>query len=668
MGVKIGFVDTGLNPALSDFIGRIDPASRDVAGDRPMGDSWGHGTAVASIAAGAKDDSGMQGVAFNATIIMMRADEPGSCPNNCSFKSGDVAEGIDAARQAGARVINLSIGGSEASSAIKDAVRRATNAGLIVVIGAGNDGSANPTGLARELAAIAPGQVIIVGALGVGDLPNVKYDQMVSYSNRAGSNINSFLAAPGFLVRVAYGEGSYDIVSGTSFAAPVVAGAVALIAQAFPSLTAQQIVSLLYITADDLGTAGADAVFGYGRINIGRAFQPVGTTKLAGTSIGVSTIENGTVPAAAGDAMDKGSFGAVILDEYARAFKINLAATLQHAEGQRPLEQALGGGTRTSESDIGPIAVAMTVYDTRQSRQQFAFSPLSIGPADAESARLLAALAVAKLGNHGSLALGLRSGLNELHRRLTGTVPRAFMITSDVAYGSGFNARSAASIALRQDVGRFAVTFAAETGAAQNKVRDRTTAQYNLSTVVLERRFANGRLAIAASRLSEDRTVLGGQFGAAFGEPGATTHFFDANAAQVLGDNWLVTGNWRRGWTSFTAGSFVTSAYSLDLAKSGVFGSADYLLFRISQPLRVGKGGFVMSLPSSYDYPSQAASYSQNRFSLSPSAREIAAEAGYTSTLGKGTMGANLFARVHPGHVSKASPDVGGAVRFRLRM
>ena len=238
LGVKIGFVDTGLNPALSEFSGRIDPASKDVAGSRSMGDSWGHGTAVASIAAGARDDSGMQGVAFDASIVMMRADDPGSCPSNCSFGSGAVAAGIDAARLAGARVINLSIGGSEAASAIEDAVRRATNAGIIVVIGAGNDGNANPTGLARELAAISPGRVIIVGALGIGSLPSVNYDQMVTYSNLAGLSISSYLTAPGFLVRVAYGEGSYDIVSGTSFAAPVVAGAVALLAQAFPSLSA----------------------------------------------------------------------------------------------------------------------------------------------------------------------------------------------------------------------------------------------------------------------------------------------------------------------------------------------------------------------------------------------------------------------------------------------
>ena len=55
-------------------------------------------------------------------------------------------------------------------------------------------------------------------------------------------------------------------------------------AQAFPNLTGKQIVSILFQTADDLGAAGVDSTYGNGRLNIQRAFAPIGTTSLAGQS------------------------------------------------------------------------------------------------------------------------------------------------------------------------------------------------------------------------------------------------------------------------------------------------------------------------------------------------------------------------------------------------
>ena len=70
----------GINPALFEFAGRIDPASGDVTGaGRGVSDEGGHGTAVSSVAAGGRNGVNTMGVAFNATIVSMRADDPGSC-------------------------------------------------------------------------------------------------------------------------------------------------------------------------------------------------------------------------------------------------------------------------------------------------------------------------------------------------------------------------------------------------------------------------------------------------------------------------------------------------------------------------------------------------------------------------------------------------------------
>ena len=241
-GVKIGFIDTGINPDLADFAGRVDPASRAVAGGT-MSDGYGHGTANAGIAAAGRNDIGMMGIAYEATIVMMKADE--GCPNACGFPYPNIVKGIDGARSAGARVVNISIGGVGDSS-VKDAAKRAAGAGMVIVVGAGNFGS-SPTGMATSIASAAPNNTIIVGGLGVSNPDgSINWDLPSIYTTNAGMGINNFMTAPGWLNAGTGMDGLTDFYSGTSFAAPVVSGAVALLAQAFPNLTGPQIVSLLF--------------------------------------------------------------------------------------------------------------------------------------------------------------------------------------------------------------------------------------------------------------------------------------------------------------------------------------------------------------------------------------------------------------------------------------
>ena len=78
-GIKIGVVDSGINPTLIEFSGRIDPASGDVAGTRGVSDEGGHGTAVSAVAAAGRNGQNTLGVAFDATIVNLRADQPGTC-------------------------------------------------------------------------------------------------------------------------------------------------------------------------------------------------------------------------------------------------------------------------------------------------------------------------------------------------------------------------------------------------------------------------------------------------------------------------------------------------------------------------------------------------------------------------------------------------------------
>jgi hypothetical protein len=144
--------------------------------------------------------------------------------------------------------------------------------------------------------------------------------------------------------------------------------------------------------------------------------------------------------------------------------------------------------------------------------------------------------------------------------------------------------------------------------------------------------------------------------------------FVDGQAIAELPGNWSITANARHGWTSFAAGSFGTSGYSLSLDRQGVLRPDDTLTLLISQPLRVESGGFSMLLPLSYDYQTLSTSYGPTRMSLAPEGREIAAEIGYTRPWRFGSAGFNVFARRQPGHFASAAPDVGGALQLKLKL
>src|SRR6185503_19300873 len=112
---------------------------------------------------------------------------------------------------------------------------------------------------------------------------------IADFSDKAGTGKNFYLMAVGVDDRAPDEQGTQYLWSGTSFSAPTISGAVALMAQSFPNLTGKQIVDILFKSADDLGAPGVDTVFGHGRLNIATAFQPIGATSMADSQTPVST-------------------------------------------------------------------------------------------------------------------------------------------------------------------------------------------------------------------------------------------------------------------------------------------------------------------------------------------------------------------------------------------
>lgn len=252
-GIKVAVIDTGIDLESTEFTGRIDPASADLAGAGTLDDANGHGTAVAAILAARRDGAGTHGVAFDATIIAYRAEPP--CAGSCFMSLAAIAEGVDRARAAGARVINLSLIADIApNAAMRGAVDRATAAGVIVTICAGNEGQAQPRawgGALADDASIARGLIILVGSVDASGA-------MTTSSNRAGAGADHFLSAN---------------AGACSASTPMVSGALALLAQANPAMSGAQLVAALYASARDAGAPGQDAIYGRGIVDLTAAFR-----------------------------------------------------------------------------------------------------------------------------------------------------------------------------------------------------------------------------------------------------------------------------------------------------------------------------------------------------------------------------------------------------------
>jgi thermitase len=267
-GVKVGIVDTGIDQSHPELSGKVVNCAATSAGvggiiggdpnpleSRGCADDNDHGTHVAgTISAKANNGLGVAGVAFNTQLGICKALHG---PLGAGSTAG-VANCITYLHNRGAKVISMSLGGG-ASTTLQNAVANAWKNGAangsVLVAAAGNDGNSAvnyPAGYA---------QVISVAATDHNDA-------RASFSN---TNPDVEVAAPGVNVVSTVRGGGYDSFSGTSMATPHASGVAAVLWQLNAGQTAQGIRGLLTTRVDDLGAAGRDTSFGFGRVNLASA-------------------------------------------------------------------------------------------------------------------------------------------------------------------------------------------------------------------------------------------------------------------------------------------------------------------------------------------------------------------------------------------------------------
>ncbi|HMM87090.1 S8 family serine peptidase [Azohydromonas sp.] len=247
-GVTIAVLDSGVEASHPDLKDRLVAGYNFYDRNTNTADVYGHGTKVAGAAAATLNNgTGVASVAGAARIMPIRV-----TGTNGYASLSALVEGIMYAADRGARIANVSFAASGYTT-IRSAAQYMKDKGGLVFVSAGNSGTDPMESTTSSL--------VVVSATD-------SKDAKTSWSN-FGNHVH--LAAPGSgIYSTAMGQ-KYASVSGTSFAAPITAATAALVMSANPKLGSNEVQSILYDTAVDLGTGGRDPQFGYGRIDAAAA-------------------------------------------------------------------------------------------------------------------------------------------------------------------------------------------------------------------------------------------------------------------------------------------------------------------------------------------------------------------------------------------------------------
>lgn len=680
-GITVGVVDTGIDFKNPDLINNISPQSYDVQTKTYAGaqDEYGHGTWVSGIIAAEKNDVGIQGVAYNAKIMAVRADDHGDCKDGCTFYDYQIANGITYAVNHGARVINLSLGGDTGpNDSLKTALTEAVNAGVAVVIAAGNGvkdsttgnyvGQAQPDALAQFAAdPSVKGGIIIAGATDNNDV-------IASFSNKAGAaggTQDVYMVAPGDKIRTTtlttdtnvFADGT-TLVKGTSLSAPHVVAAIAIMMQEFPDLTAKEIIQILFDTAKDLGALGADAVYGQGLVDIGAAIQPTGGLTVASVS-GEQIQLTGTLltSPAMGNGLTGAVSGALGFDSWHRAYKAALDRRFETPAKQFSLAGAAHSLMRQStmlqlghqNMRLGITAEDRNTTYASTSLERHALSR-DMHPDVNFSGQVTKAL-----------SLNVRSGgAIGTNAATTGGLALTARGIDPASQLAATGSRAAFGYRLARNTSLGAAVFTGERAAPDGLHTLRQTGE----ALILNRQItpAHGprmALNLELGRLHEDGSVLGMTGSGAFDAfAGADTDYLQMGGSMHLGSLDLqgaymlsrTRGSLNQTSLFESLTPLHANGWALTLADTRFAAKGHVVGLHISQPMAVTSGSAALRLATGW--ANGAPTYESRTADLSVGARETDLELFHRFQAGSGlTLQSNFIYRLNPDNVAGAGGE-----------
>jgi subtilisin family serine protease len=270
-GVVIAVIDTGIDTSHPDLAGKVIDGVDfsgvgNPSGTAPVGESYFHGTMVASLIVGqGLITGGVQGVSPGAQLLSISIGLGVSGADT----DAQIAKGVRWAVDHGADIINLSLSRNSRTwpKSWDDAFVYAFENDVVVVAASGNrsDGSNRPSAPATM-----PGVISVGGVDSSG----------VASESASSEGLGIVLTAPAEALLGSFPGGEVRSWSGSSAAAPIVSGLVALMMEKDPEATASDIALRLTSTTTDLGEPGFDGLYGYGLVNPVAAMASTGTTNL----------------------------------------------------------------------------------------------------------------------------------------------------------------------------------------------------------------------------------------------------------------------------------------------------------------------------------------------------------------------------------------------------
>ncbi len=652
MGVTIAVMDTGIVGGHREFAGgRLMPGLNAITGGSDVTDRAGHGTHVAGILGAARDGRGVLGVAYDARLLPIKI-----LPDGGSGSTVALDRGLRYAIGRAA-IVNMSAGAANIydSRALQEAAR----AGLLIVAAAGNGGAASPDWPARFAKEVWAGNRIV--AVGAVDAAN----RIAPFSNRAGDAAAWFLVAPGTGIVSSYRNGQYAAMSGTSMAAPMVSGAAALVMQLWPALRADQVATILLVTATDLGAPGIDAVYGRGLLNIEKALQPIGALTSATYNGKIIRVLAGSMqPSAATSALwslaASGQLRVVGFDDFRRDFGIDLGATVARP-AVLSLEQVLDNMSRRIDvaeqvlADGDEIRVAyarnrLAAFSLRR-RDRDGFETVFgsgglatayFGAGDLKPAPGVALAQVAALSNP-YFTLAPEASHAALAQEIGGIKLKIGVIASafgrppaprDVALPSSATLPQAQSALF--ELSRSFDGAALSLLVSQTRETNAYLGSYSSGALSLGSRASTSALQLAGAVMLAPKLALAAQ--AAYGAtPGGTSS--DGLITEV---------------TAARTNAFALALVAADRVKAG-----DRLSLSLSQPMRAYAGRIVM------DVLSGAQARERLVFSMAPVGREMRAELNYQAPAGPlASFGLSLVLRHEPNNLVDAATEKLLALRY----
>lgn len=251
-GVPVTIIDSGLDVTHPEFAGRPNTETLNPQEPAPLGGE--HGTSVASVIAAPVNGQGVVGIYPEAVLRSWDA----ARGRGTQLDTFEIVQGIVAAARRGPGVINLSLGGNQRDPVIEQAVNQAVRRGSLVVAASGNDGEVgNPLGYPAGLP-----HVLTVAATN-------RSDAVTSFSSQS-PFVDLSAPGAGIVVASALSRG-WQPASGTSFSAPLVAGAAAWVWTDRPDLDWTQLFEVMRRSARDIGKPGRDWRSGFGVLNVRNA-------------------------------------------------------------------------------------------------------------------------------------------------------------------------------------------------------------------------------------------------------------------------------------------------------------------------------------------------------------------------------------------------------------